>query len=68
VILHVFRGEIAWTVPLRGKTDDGDRSLLRQDSAQAGDVVDDRHGLSLMEIGDWRIAPGTGRAPAGGGV
>jgi hypothetical protein len=30
-------------VPLCGETDDGDGSLLCQDSAQAGDVVDDRH-------------------------
>ena len=51
MILHILGGEIARSVPLRGETDDGDGSLLRQDSTQADDVVDDGHAPSLMEIG-----------------
>jgi hypothetical protein len=56
-------------VPLRGETDDGDGSLLRQDSTQADDVVDDGHAPSLMEIGPADGAPTKGNqvgsCPAG---
>jgi hypothetical protein len=43
VVLHVLRSEIARPVPLRRKADDGQRARAREDAAQAGDVVDDRH-------------------------
>jgi hypothetical protein len=48
-------------VPLRGETDDGDGSSLRQDSTQADDVVDDGHAPSLMEIGPAESRPERGQ-------
>jgi len=44
VVLHVFGGEIARPIPLRGQADDGNDPRLRQNAANSRDIVDSSHG------------------------